>query len=410
MDVGINVLTIKQKVLICFIFLISILNHIVILPKVTSIFTAILVSFFFVIDVKYKKFYKLLFAWFLMFIVGLIFSINHNTRDVVRDVFYFVNPLLFIIAGSFLAINFSFERFIRLIIFVGTFLSVSYVTMAVLRFGFLLFDYTVQIRSSVGVGNAITVIAASILFISPKIEQLDFISNLKFRKLLIAINVLAIILFSSRTYYAVLIIMVVIMLLPIYRRNIIKLFLSSVVILSIVFVLLNMFKGNFVVDKILQSTTEITITTDLDEENIYLNYRGYETKAALDDFEKSNTINKIFGSGFGKLIDLGLYVQLADSDWRYIPVLHNGFVYMLVKVGYVGCFLFFIFFISIMNLAKTVFKHSELLSVLLIGVLVSLCFTNYVISGIFNVELALLIIMFGALLQYAIELILFNKQ
>jgi O-antigen ligase len=48
----------------------------------------------------------------------------------------------------------------------------------------------------------------------------------------------------------------------------------------------------------------------------------------------------MIGRGFGYLIDLGTYITLGDSPKRFIPIMHNGIVYVLVKTGALGLALF----------------------------------------------------------------------
>ena len=100
MQAAITSHSIKRTWLIIFLILIVVLNHIVLLTKISVLLTYFFTSVFFIFDTKYKKFYRLLLPWFLILFTGMIFSYNFESRDVFRDIFYFINPLFFFIIGK----------------------------------------------------------------------------------------------------------------------------------------------------------------------------------------------------------------------------------------------------------------------------------------------------------------------
>ncbi|MGC3977978.1 MAG: hypothetical protein QM751_06935 [Paludibacteraceae bacterium] len=67
---------------------------------------------------------------------------------------------------------------------------------------------------------------------------------------------------------------------------------------------------------------------------------------AIDTYADGNFLELFFGKGLGQLIDLKMYIELAGTDWRYIPVLHNGYAYILVKTGIIGVLFFVIFYFN----------------------------------------------------------------
>ena len=399
---GISVRNIKANILIVFLIIVSIINHVLILPLITSYLSYGVLILFVFFEPKYKKFYKLLFPLILILIIGLLSSVLYNTRDVVRDVYYFINPIIFMIIGTFIAQNITFEKFLLLIIRLGTLLSIIYVIEALMNFGLFFWNYSFEIRSALGVGNSLSVLALVLILYSRKYEELCLINKMKFRWLLIVINFFALLLFGSRTYFGVFFILVAVLSYPLLKKNIIKFLSYSVILLFITVLLLNQFKDAFIVEKLMGSFTEITITSDLDPENIYINFRGYETKSAVDTYNEGNDIQKLIGFGFGKLIDLKMYVELAGSDWRYIPILHNGYVYLLVKTGIIGFFLFFLFFLNVILLSRSVYNCSKIKSLLVFGVMSSICFATFIVGGFFNIEFELMLIILGGMLQYLV--------
>ncbi len=110
------------------------------------------------------------------------------------------------------------------------------------------------------------------------------------------------------------------------------------------------------------------------------------------------------GHGAGKRIDLGTDFFLDNQYWRYIPVLHNGFLYILVKTGILGLLLYIIYFINIIKLTlgqiASVDIQTKFQRLLLFGAICSLYISNFVISGLFNSGVELLGILGGAMIYY----------
>ena len=402
MQTAITSNSIKRNWLIILLLLTVLMNHVFLLPKISIVLTYIFVGIYFLIDTKYKNFYRLLLPWCSILLTGLIFSMNFEARDVIRDIFYFINPLFFLILGSFIAINFNLDKFFKIIVLTGSILSIIYVAETIVKFGFSFMENSYDIRANIGVGNSISVLALIILIFSSKFDELHLVHNMKFRVLLVGVNLLALILFSSRTYTGIAIILLVSLSYPLYKKNIFRYILFTSFGVALAIFLINQFKETVFIEKMLNSVFEISMTNDIDPNNPYANYRGYEAKSAIDTYTHADDFQKIVGLGFGKLIDLKSYYLLGGELRRFIPILHNGFAYLLVKTGVLGCILFLMFLINIMKLAHQTYKYSEIISVTTIGVLLSLCFATYIVSGFFNSEFEILMIILGGLIQYMI--------
>ena len=102
-------------------------------------------------------------------------------------------------------------------------------------------------------------------------------------------------------------------------------------------------------EKILKTFDELLIDRYTDIVTINTLWRGYESYRGLEDFMNGSFINKIFGNGFGHLIDLKIIQELGDREFRFVPYTHNGYIYILVKFGLIGMFLYFMFFYRIMT-------------------------------------------------------------
>ena len=155
------------------------------------------------------------------------------------------------------------------------------------------------------------------------------------------------------------------------------------------------------VDKILGSFNELSIGNYNTEEEINMKYRGYESFMAVDQFLKGDSKDWMFG-GLGKLVDLKTFLRLgADTDYEFIPVLHNGWLYLLIKTGLIGILTYLIVFSRLIIINWRSYANPKerpaikLFSALMIGCIFSLFLTNYIVTAFFNVEMSILMITIG---------------
>ncbi|UIF90650.1 O-antigen ligase [Cupriavidus sp. UYPR2.512] len=148
-------------------------------------------------------------------------------------------------------------------------------------------------------------------------------------------------------------------------------------------------EGSFV-EKLARASTEIAISDYDDQQNINLNWRGYESYMALKHFLDGNFANYAFGYGFGELVDVGIYMKLGGEDLRYVPYFHNGYLYLLIKTGIVGLLLYLIFIgglFSRLGKAQRNWPREHpvhFFTGLAKGALIGTLFMTYIISGLFN--------------------------
>lgn len=88
---------------------------------------------------------------------------------------------------------------------------------------------------------------------------------------------------------------------------------------------------------------ELRVTQDLRPGEVQDNWRGYETARAVGQWAEGGPARWFFGEGLGALVDLGLFESLTRDPRdavRFIPIFHNGYVFVLVKAGLVGIVLY----------------------------------------------------------------------
>jgi hypothetical protein len=160
--------------------------------------------------------------------------------------------------------------------------------------------------------------------------------------------------------------------------------------------------------KIGNSLSELAFTDDTDTTAMLINWRGFEAYRAFVGFINSNPLQQLFGRGFGATVDLGEYIQMSEEmSYQFIPVLHNGYLHVLVKYGLVGIFFFLVFLRRVSGQIHGTFKDKEQLMTrrMLIGLSIVLAYTSLVISGPFNKSnVDPILIMLGVFYGYAAHL------
>ena len=78
------------------------------------------------------------------------------------------------------------------------------------------------------------------------------------------------------------------------------------------------------------------------------NWRAYEMQAAIKQWISSNFFEKIIGSGLGR----GIHIDYIPYSWsemvenNQIPLLHNGYYTVLIKIGILGVLALLTIFLS----------------------------------------------------------------
>jgi hypothetical protein len=150
--------------------------------------------------------------------------------------------------------------------------------------------------------------------------------------------------------------------------------------------------------KIARSVSEQVTAKYKNYSELNLNWRGYETYRAFKTYISGNAEQLVLGQGFGSLVDLGLTMKLAGIDYKKIPILHNGYAYVLVKTGIIGLILYIFFYFNLITISlkrrNSIYIEQVLLSRLLLGCTLSLMLAMFVVGGmaeIHNSEYILLI-------------------
>jgi hypothetical protein len=154
------------------------------------------------------------------------------------------------------------------------------------------------------------------------------------------------------------------------------------------------------VTKFENSIVEITPRAAQSQIEITQNYRAYESFRALESFRSGTATQQWIGRGWGYSVDLVVDTASSRSETTRTtaPVLHNGYLFVLVKAGIVGVALYVFLLLAI---ARRSWKATQLLSperlvgAISLGACILTVATTFVIGGLitsagFNSTLVLL--------------------
>ena len=134
-----------------------------------------------------------------------------------------------------------------------------------------------------------------------------------------------------------------------------------------------------------------------DWKNFNDNYRSYENITTIDQISHNKTL--FFGEGIGSQVDLKQKVYLGDKEMRYISILHNGYMTVLLKTGIFGLvfLLFSIFQFSIFKTYKSSIETNT--NEIFFATALFLIISNWVFLGLYNL-LDTKVILLGFLIAY----------
>lgn len=355
------------------------------------------------VKIKFKKLTLLIFSPIIF--SGLYGLLNYNIYEVLKDVFYFISPCIYFFAGLYFAKKLPQSVFFKTVVILGTLFSIKYICIVLMQVGFTAFidprNSRYLVKESTYIISVLSLIILIYLYVSK-----TYIHN--YNKFLlnacIVINLCSLYFSASRTNTVCFLIMFLSLMYVRFKRYLFMFFVFfCLLIVGFSFVILD--NPNSEMSKsILTAQDELVIKDASDAKERNSAYRGWEAYRTIETYKKGNYYELMMGHGLGKMVDLGMFIELGGSDYRYIPIVHNGYMFILVKTGVFGLFVYFIFFIMIVrNMFNNYFMNLSLdvkyISCLSIGILVSIYISNMVITGLFNPSYICLILSLGFFVQ-----------
>lgn len=370
------------------------------------LFLSLIISCYFKFQ---RNFFRLIWPLITVLIIGIVGVLDHESRHIFRDIAFAISPILLILIGQWIAEKESIlALFLNTLILLGFIFAVLHL-MEFVSNPWLLSAGVVQIRSfTTGGSGSLVVLAIFLGLFQGQIVRSGFIPQFFVRYIIIPVLLASFVLSFSRTNFMVAIILTISLLGRISWTNlrfvsVFTLVIVSYIVLSVLFPEAGI--GVFG-SKILQSLTEITFSDYRNMSDINQNWRGYEAYMAVKAFTTGSCLQQIFGQGFGALIDVGLFMPLGDGGdvmLRFLPLTHNGYVYILVKVGLFGLALYSFFYVYVIRFSIFSYKyfigHKKLLSRLLFGTVFSLIGTMLVVGGMAQMHQTEFVLLLGYLMR-----------
>lgn len=351
-----------------------------------------------------KSFITLVLPLFLMLLVGFLgfITFKRSINYALKDTFHIIKPLLGITLGYII-----FKLINNKTVFYKTILKTAFISAIIHLFIVLFFTkfltFNISAIRQFTRDNFLELFALFIYFYLTKKEGVKFFG--KNERKYIYIIIISCVLYFSRT----MMITTIILLLSIsgYTRITQKTVKGIIfVFLSIGVFYLYLFNSNIkrsgagfegFLYKVKIAPAEI-FKTKIDRENhrdLWDHWRGYEAKRAIA-LLNSNPVQYVFGAGYGSLVNLKFKAPLSSDGkgMKYISELHNGYIYILYKLGIVGLIMYLFFLGS--NYIK-VYKKRTFENVFVSGIAIFFLFTTLTITGIYNTNDTIIFIL-GALL------------
>ncbi len=280
--------------------------------------------------------------WFaLPLLIGLVGIARSSWYPVVKDCWYFSKPLLELAFGYVMYRRLGLAQVVKVLFLAAALAAVHYTLAVVTDWEMFTSSDLYAIRKAFGPG--------SFLFIVPTVCLLDK----DLRRLLepwtigrrfiasagVVLGLSALALCGSRTVALSLVIAIALWLWRRHRVVAVTGIVSAVVILTAT-AIISRPEGATPYEWASGWLEEVTVRDYSSAEDINRYWRGYETFLALREFRQFDILHTVIGGGFGQTIQLEHTQVLGEREFDEIPLLHNGYLLLLVKVGILGASLF----------------------------------------------------------------------
>lgn len=356
-----------------------------------------------------NQFLKIIVPIIILFFIGFIGMLLHKHFffNITKDIFHFVKPILGIMIGYlfYKKIN-NFKRFIKTIVYCG-------LVSALIHFLYLfitgnIFSGSISVIRESNKDSFLELFALFFLLFYKKFQEENLFRNKNNFVLIKYILIFSCILYFSRTM------LICALMLMFSIKGYTKITTKTIKIVSILLVSIALFYAflfSIKIDrnkpgietflyKIKNAPSEI-FKTKIDRDNhkdLWDHWRGYEAKRAFE-LMNNNPSSYFFGCGHGSLVNLKFFAPLSgpnEKGMKYISELHNGYVYLLYKTGFLGLF-FYLYTLYLLYIK--IYKNLNITNVFISGIGIFYLFTMLTITGFYNSN-DTIIFMLGALLFF----------
>lgn len=353
------------------------------------------VTWLIALGLTFKKSYSVSFiryvSYFIfIFILALVVGYFYQYRQyfVIRDITYLLKPIL----GLFIGYQFFSNQIknpFKFLLMAGLVMAIIHLSMV--GYGILIHNAksVAEIRAYGGYFNDYEIYAFIILLFHKKFEI--SLSQKKFRIYFI-VMALSTFFYLARTNFIQFVILFLAMKgwLILNKKSLVVLgsiILVSILSYSAIYVYNPKRNGNSVDEflykiKLIPIEAFATKINRNDWKDFHDHYRSYENVRTIEQLSYNNSL--IFGEGMGSQVDLKQKVRLGDMDLRYISILHNGYMTILLKTGILGVLLLLgsIFYFFKKNTHLNELDNN--INLLFIGTGLFLLISYWVFMGFYN--------------------------
>ncbi|RLD27266.1 MAG: hypothetical protein DRI75_09970 [Bacteroidetes bacterium] len=340
-----------------------------------------------------------IFPLILILIIASISSFFYPSTlyDNIKDSFFLLKPVLFILLGYILISKINNKDFIfKVIIYMAVFFAIIHLIEV---FIFLLdhpFNVN-RIRGETGLSNDLELFAIVFLIVNKKGKY--FSIRLNYSKFIKILLYCSFILYFSRTMLVALFILIFAIngYTKFTRKGVIYIFLFLFLIIMFYMFLnsIDISSENVGIEgflyKIKMAPAEIFYPSNSidikDHANLWEHWRAYEALKALEQLvETKYMLGLFFGKGLGSLVDLGFIAPLNSEGMQFIPKIHNGYINIMFKTGILGLLFYFIFlsYLYLQSYMKALNIKVLFINNLISGIGIYFAFTTLIVSGIYN--------------------------
>lgn len=365
-----------------------------------NIVLLVMVSLIVLFNLNYrysKELIKLILPLVLILIIAIFssFFFPSTLYDTIKDFFFLVKPILYILIGYYLVKGIKNKRFLfSIIIYAAFFFAIVHIYLTIYYLNNYEFDVN-QLRNYAGRGNALEIFALVLMFSKKGKELYQFTG--KYRNLFKAVLIISFFCYLSRTVTVSVILLILSIngYLAITRRGIIYMFgfFTSVLLFYVYLFSVDLERGASGIEgflyKIKIAPSEIfdSEINVVDHSDLWDHWRAYEAKKALEQLNDTPLSMGLFvGKGVGSLVDLEFVSPLTEEGIQYITTLHNGYSYISFKSGFIGLLAFLLFLLMLYTQVYINSKTNEvrIINNLLSGIAVYYMFTTLIVTGLYN--------------------------
>lgn len=324
---------------------------------------------------------------------------DNRIQDILKDGWYFLDPIVVLAAGYLWMRQVkSMGVLVRSVCMAGVVLATVYLASVLRHLPMLLTGSFVELRTADGAGYILFFFVPSMVFAAHRLHLKDtWLEGRPLRTsavLLLTLGALS--LSFSRTYWVCFLSAVAL----IGWRGAGRLFRVAICLgISVVVIYAwNVVRVSptFAVPeqsetmryKFADSFQEMAISDHYAMSTINADWRGFEAYRALEMYRKGSIVHQVFGYGLGALVDLGFEMSFGRSQMEFIPILHNGYVYVLIKTGVIGLAIYIAFLGALYKRGRMHTRAGDPVTafgaVMIEVIAVTFLLTALVITGIYN--------------------------